>query len=369
MFVYLSLVLISPLVYAIFRKKEYAEKLALGVTCIAAFLLLALRSKSSGVDLDAYCYEYEVLKNYSFSDILKGFGFLKKESFSGMEWGYVLFSWLFSKSGLPFQALLIVQSAFCVFSLYHFTSAHSQKPALSIAIAIAFGIIDYYYCILRQAMAFAILLFTVDFIEKKNYLVSVLLVFIATLFHQTSLAFIVAIPLCFLPINWWTSLIFMGLSALIVPLFPELNKLIVKIMGEFFGSYSYLSAEFEFGELIVILLAIALFMTFFYAKKEEVSLKDRFIYWTFMLTIPLQFLSMYLSIFGRLVTLTFLPFSCVGITNAFLDKEKEPSKLDKLLMLAIFIACCGYYVYCVVFNIRELELIPYKLFFRSELNL
>ena len=361
--IYFSLLFISPIVFLIFRKKENSEKLALLITCIAVFLLLALRSKNTGVDLLPYYNMYEAVKEFSFLDVLKGFSFIHKNSVLGSEWGYTLFTWIFAKIGLGYQAFLAIQSAFCVFSLYHFISVHSQKPSLSIVLVIAFGLIDYYYCIVRQALAFAILLYCVDFIEKKNYPVCVLLVLAATLFHRTSLVFIVTIPLCFLPITWWTSLVFIGLSAIILPLFPVLNNLVVKVMKGVYDSSSYLSTGFEFGELIFILLAIGLFMTFFYVKKKEVSLKDRFIYWAFMMTIPLQFLSMYMPIFGRLVTLTFLPFSCVGITNAFLDKEKEPGKLEKGLMLAIFVACVAYYGWCIFLDIRGLHLIPYRLFF------
>ena len=363
--IYFSLLLISPIIFLLFRKKENVEKLALSVTCLAVFIMLALRSMNTGVDLTAYYNMYERLKEVSFLEVLKGFRLLKKSPLIGVEWGYTLFTWIFSKSGLGFQALLATQSAFCVYSLYHFISKHSQKPSLSIFLVIAFGLIDYYYCILRQAMAFAILLYTVDFVEKKNFPVCILLVLAATLFHQTSLAFIVAIPFCFLPINWWTSLIFIGLSALIVPLFPVLNKLVVKVMAGFYGTSSYLSQGFEFGELIFVLLAVGLFMTFFYTKKRtEISLKDRFIYWTFMLTIPLQFLAMYMPIFGRLLTLTFLPFSCVGITNSFLDNSKKPDTLEKVLILAIFAAGCAYYGWCIFGDVRGLHLIPYKLFFR-----
>ena len=363
MFVYLSLVLISPLVYVIFRKKEYAEKLALAVTCIVVFLMLALRSKNSGVDLLAYDSMYEIMKQYSFADVIKDFKFLSKNTLVNVEWGYCLFTWVFSKSGLPFQALLIVQSAFCVFSIYHFISKHSVKPSLSIVIMIGFGLIDYVYCILRQAISLAILLFCADFAEKKKLPVCVLLIFLATLFHESSIAFIAVIPLCFLPINWWTALIFMGLSLLLIPGFNLLNEPVFTKIMEALSKGGYLSEGFEFGELIIVLLAVALFTTFFFVKKEEISMADRLIYWAFMLTLPFQSLAMYMPIFGRLLTLTLLPFSSVAITNSFLSKDKEPTKVEIALEIAIFVAVVAYYGYCVIFNIRALDLVPYKLFF------
>ena len=82
-----------------------------------------------------------------------------------------------------------------------------------------------------------------------------------------------------------------------------------------------------------------------------------------MLTIPLEFLSMYMPIFARLLALTFLPFSSVGITNAFLEKGKEPDKKDKALIVCIFVISCVYYGWTIFLNKRLLDLIPYKTFF------
>ena len=366
MFVYLSLILIAPLVYVIFRKKEYAERLALGVTCLVVFLLLALRSKDSGVDLVAYYDMYEVMKQYSFMEVLKDFKFLSKNTLLTVEWGYALFTWVFSKSGLPFQALLIVQSAFCVFSIYHFISKHSVKPSLGIVIIIGFGLVDYVYCIVRQAISVAILLFCADFAEKKQLPICVLLTFVATLFHESAIAFLVVIPLSLLPINWWTSLIFIGLSLLLIPGFNLLNEPVFAKVMEALSKGGYLSEGFEFGELIVVLLAIALFCTFFFAKKKEVSRANQLCFWAFMLTLPFQSLAMYMPIFGRLLTLTLMPFASVAITNCFLEKDKELSKVEIALEIAIFVAVVAYYGYCLYSDKRELCLVPYKLFFVVE---
>ena len=363
MMIYLSLLLIPPVVLFLLRKKENQEKLTLIITCSFAFLLLALRSKLSGVDMTAYYRMYETLKDVSFINVLKDFRLLRRGEIVGVEWGYTLFTWIFARTRLPFQALLITQSAFCMYSLYRFINKYSNKPSLSIVIAFGFGIFDYYYCILRQAISFAILLYSVDFVEKKKYLFAALLVFAATLFHQSALIFIVAIPFCFVPINWKTSLIFLGLSFLILPFYPILDKILVEGFLRKFYHTGYRSYGFVFGELIIVLLAVALFMTFFYTKKKEISPTDRFIYWIVMLTVPLQFFSMYFTIIGRLLTLTFLPFSSVGITNAFIKKGEKEDKVTLILELAIFLAMCLYYIFCLYYDKRGLQLIPYEFFF------
>ena len=360
--IYFSLVLISPLVMFLFRKNENREKLALAVTCIVAFLLLALRSSNTGVDLGNYYYMFNEIKDYSFMDILRNFTFLKKSSPLGVEWGYMLLSWFFSHFNLGFQTFLAAESAFCIWSIYHFISKHSVKPSMSIIIIIAFGIVDYTYCILRQALSFAVLLFTTDFMEKRKYPIAVLLVLVSTFFHQSSIVLLPAVFLSLLPINWYTSLIFIVLSCLIIPLFPTLGGLVNRIMAGF-DKETYFADTFEFGELIFILIAMALFMTFFYVKKKDVPVRDRYVFWAFMLAIPIESLAMYIPIFTRLVTMTLLPFASVAIPNSFIRKDEGPDHLTLFFEIAITVAVCLYYAYCLYFEKRALCISPYRFFF------
>lgn len=362
MFLYLSLLLISPISLILFRKSEKKEKIALSATCVAVFLLLALRSKDSGCDLTAYASMYETLKDVSFVEVLKSFVFFGKSPLVGVEWGYTLFTWFFSKIGLGFQLLLVVQSAFCVFSIWHFIDKYSVKPSLSIVIIIAFGIVDYSYCILRQAMAFAIILFAVEFLEKKKYHFFILLFLVAILFHKSVVLFGVLLPLSFVPINWYTSIGWIVLSTLILPLFPFFNELFIEKFMLKFGR-SYISTGFEFGELIIVILAIALFVTFFYTRKETITNLDKLVFWSFMVCVPLEFLAMYMPILGRLLTLCFMPFASVAITNSFISEERGEDKLTCTFEVLIYLAVFAYYAYCLYFDSRLLEIVPYKLFF------
>lgn len=362
MFLYLSLLLISPISLILFRKNEKKERIALSATCVAVFLLLALRSKDSGCDLTAYASMYETLKDVSFVEVLKSFVFFGKSPLVGVEWGYTLFTWCFSKIGLGFQLLLVVQSAFCVFSIWYFIDKYSTKPSLSIVIIIAFGIVDYSYCILRQAMAFAIILFAVEFLEKKKYHLFLLLFLVAILFHKSVALFGIILPLSFVPINWYTSIGWIVLSSLILPLFPLFNRLFIEKFMMKFGR-SYVSVGFEFGELIVIILAIALFITFFYNRKKTTTSLDRLAFWSFMICVPLEFAAMYIPILARLLTLCFMPFSAVAITNSFITENEEKDKVTRILEVLIYLTVFAYYAYCLYFDSRLLEIVPYKLFF------
>lgn len=363
MFLYLSLLLIAPISLVVFRNNEKKEKIALLLTCIAVFLLLALRSKDSGCDLNAYAYIYERLKDVSFFEVVKGFVFFGKSTLVDVEWGYTLFTWVFSRIGLGFQLLLVVQSAFCVFSIWHFIGEYSAKPSLSIVIIIAFGVIDYSYCILRQAMAFSVILFAVECLSKKRYICFVVLLMIAVLFHKSTALFIIVLPLSFVPINWYTSMVWIALSALILPLFPLLNRLFIERFMMKFGR-SYLSQGFEFGELIIVILAIALFITFFYCKKkEDVTSFDKSVFWSFMICVPLEFTAMYMPIIGRLLTLCFMPFASVAITNSFIDERNEKDKLTCVLEILIYLVVFAYYAYCLYYDKRLLGIVPYRMFF------
>ena len=362
MVLYLFLLLIPSVVLVVLKKNENKERISLFVTCFVVFLLLALRSKDSGCDLNAYASMYEDLKGVGFGEVLKSFCLFGKSEILGVEWGYTLFTWVLYKVGFGFQALLAIQSAFCVFSICHFVDKYSTKPSLSIVIVIAFGVVDYFYCILRQSMAFAVILFSVEFWEKKKHVVSMLMFLISVSFHRSIALFCVVFPLSFLPINWYTSIAWIAISVLIITLFTLFNRLFIEGFMVRFGG-SYLSKGFEFGELVVVIIAIALFTTFFYSRKEEISRIDRLVFWAFMMCVPLEFVAMYIPVMGRLLTLCFMPFSSIAITNSFIRENEEMDKVSISLSVLIFLAVFAYYAFCLYFDKRLLGIVPYKLFF------
>ena len=85
-FIYLSLVLIIPVLYGVFLKNDHRDRIILITVCSLMFVMLALRKPFS--DVTVYRNFYESLKSVSFSDMMRYFHFIQVSSIIGVEWGY-----------------------------------------------------------------------------------------------------------------------------------------------------------------------------------------------------------------------------------------------------------------------------------------
>ena len=359
-FIYLSLVLIIPVLYGVFLKNDHRDRIILITVCSMMFVMLALRKPFS--DVTVYRNFYESLKSVSFSEMMRDFHFIKVSSITGVEWGYSFICWLFAGIGFHFQVFLVLESAFCVFCIYHFIDRNSVNFPMSIALIIGLGLFDYLFIIIRQTMAFGFLLLAFEQIKKRNIPLFTVLVAVAVMMHRTALLFVVVFPLSYLRVTRVSVAVFSCASLLIIPVYPLFEKLFIRKAFSIMFKDGYLSdSGFEFKMLILIIAAIIVFLMVFSKPKEEQDVRERSAFWAFMLSLPLQVTACYVPILARVSTLMYLPFAAVVIPN-FMETN-ENKRLVHIFEILVFVAVVAYYAFCLIYDRRELELIPYRLFF------
>ena len=364
MILYLSMVLVVPVLYIAFRNNEHRDRIVLITVCSYMFILLALRKPFS--DVITYAGEYEYLKSFTFGEIIKDFHFIKAGSLTGMEWGFEFLCWVFSKLlHLPFQCFLVCEAAFCVFCVYRLIGKNSVCLPLSIALVICFGFFDYCFIILRQTTALGFLMLSIEQVKKRSIPGFLAMVVAAFMMHRSSMVFLAVYPLSYIPVNRKTVVIYCALSLSLLFLYPVVSRTILKVVFEKMQRDGYLviATEFRFKEMLLGLFAIALFLVFFADPKKELDIRDRVSYWAFMVALPIEALGAYVQILSRVSTLTFLPFAAIAIPN--LLETNENRKLVRIFEVLIFCAGLAYYAYCLLYDKRELEIIPYGLFFRN----
>ncbi len=362
MVIYISFLLIPVILMFVMRKRENRDRITLIVSFCILFIVLSIRSRYTGVDLLAYESMYETLKGVSFKSLIQDFRFLRKGFIAGTEWGYELFTWIFSTLHLDFQWLLVAHAAICLGSAYYMIRKNSSNPVLSFALLVGFGFFDYTYCILRQALSLAVLIYAAEAMKNRKPLPFILFVYLASLFHTTALLFVLAYPLSYIPINRKTIAGFCILSALIVVVFPFVIRPLLERFVAFTGSgWSYLDYTFEFKEMPILIVLIAGFLAVFMNQNTSFDDREKTFFWTFMLTLPIEALSMYMPIFSRFSTMTLFPFASVAIPN--LLETNENKKLVYAFEILIYIAAVAYYAVCLHFDLRELCITPYATIF------
>ena len=293
---------------------------------------------------------------------MRDFHFIKVSSITGVEWGYSFMCWILTKIGVPFQVFLALESAFCVFCIYHFIDKNSVCFPLSIALIIGLGLFDYLFIIIRQTMAFGFLLLAFEQMKKRNIPLFAVLVAVAVMMHRTAMLFVVVFPLSYLRVTRISVAAFSGASLLIIPVYPLFEKLFIRKAFSIMFKDGYLGdSGFEFKKLILIIAAIIVFLMVFSKQKDDQDEGDRSLFWAFMLSLPIQVAACYVPILARVSTLMYLPFAAAVIPNYM--ETNENKRLVRIFEILVFAAVLAYYAYCLIYVRRELELIPYRLFF------
>lgn len=203
-------------------------------------LIIGLRY-DVGVDYLAYKEIYETRFTGSFD-----------ESCENIEFLYAVISYCCYKLGMPYYLLFIIM-AFIPFYFYYksFDRFRYLFPFATYCL-IALGILFWYFNIQRQATAFFILLYSVNFIVKKRFWLFLLYCLIATGFHISSIYFLPCFLLYFLPRRQLCSSFLLGFAYILTWLFSEhlqyfLFELITPFLSGRYATYLAVMNEWEMG--------------------------------------------------------------------------------------------------------------------------
>lgn len=192
-------------------------------------LLIGLRHPSMGIDLGylwkdtGYLSSFDVINTYSWSELFEMEGFLNYEK------GYVLLNKVIGTIYDDWQFLLFVCAVLSIAPIFFYIKRKSTLPLLSVFILMGLPVFLMSYSGLRQAIAIAITVWSVKYIEEKRVIPFILAVLFASTFHKTALVFLVAYPLYYVRMNdLWKLVTVLFLPVVFVfkePLFEVLSKL------------------------------------------------------------------------------------------------------------------------------------------------
>ena len=147
-----------------------------------------------GVDYLTYKEIYDIYQNY------------QSISYSRLEAGFILIMKLCTSMKLHYTVFFGIFAFFQVFFLF---KAFKNKSYLYPYLAYTFmiGCIWYDYCnIIRQALAFCIFVFAIQYILKKDFIRYVIIILLASTVHLSSIVFLLAYPLFVKKQEWIKSL-------------------------------------------------------------------------------------------------------------------------------------------------------------------
>lgn len=157
------------------------DKYFILVSFLLLFIISALRAETIGTDTSNYLRGFEIIKHSSFDTMI---------NFIRWEKGYVILNKIVSIFTSNGQGILIVSSFIVLFSMCTFIKRHSNNTFMSILLYIN---LYYYFAsfnMIRQSIAMGLIVLSYAFIKERNFRKFLLLVLLASTFHQIALVFI-----------------------------------------------------------------------------------------------------------------------------------------------------------------------------------
>lgn len=330
----------------IFKKNMNNSYLLLSM--IAIFLIMSLKSTSVGIDTDGYAKMYETFFRASWSNY----------DLYWTEWGYetleMIFTHIFHFDFYQFTAVIYV---FICFSYYRFWKKYSSDYTLSMIIYICFGSFVFDLSGIRNALAIAIFLFAVPYIEEKgikNIIKYLLIVLIAAQIHKS--AYVCLLLLLFVKCSF-PIIAYVFIPVIVLILRPVLLPVILIISNQ------EVSTGVQVGGNIIFYIFILLLPVFFALINTKGKIKKSQMYnelFSNILALKMFYFSILLviiageSTFNRIANYG-LFFITILLPNSLIKLDKKTRIISKLLLY--FFLLCYFWIFKI--SVNQLKMLPY----------
>lgn len=269
------------------------------VTFLILTLLAALRSYTVGPDGNVYANYFEMLKEMELSEI--PIYFTKEPVF------YIVTKYI-QKLGFGLQGWYAIIGGVYALAVCIIVYRYSEHSFISILSLFSLGYFIFSFTGLRQTVALSIILFSAVALEKKRYVMFVVLVFLATVFHNSAIIFLIMIFIRDKKISARQYLLLLASGFLMVRVFSgQIYALLNQLLedSERFRGYSNYTYGLSWAGVVIqgaILVFCIYFMDSETLKKNRLFLNVSFVGVFFQMCVVLVAemfrVSMYFSVFN-----------------------------------------------------------------------
>lgn len=288
----LIIILESFLIYNT-RGIKNRKKAFVNLVIIELIVFAGLRSTVIGSDTSVYVYAKNWAQRLSLNDL-----FDLNNNVFGFELGYSLLNNICGYFKLNDQLFFVLIAALIYIPIGKFIYKNCDNPLIAFMVFFAFNHFYYSLGIFREMIAFSLCLLSLEDIKNKRFLIFLFKVFIATLFHTSSVCWIFVyifynfvdfkrLYKYIIPIVLFLFISGSQIGALLVRFFPQYNVYLIGEKAVHGGSYSML--------LVMLIIYLASFRIKNYIHDSEIKLGMSGLY----LALFLQSIAYSFGILGR----------------------------------------------------------------------
>ena len=314
---------------------------------IALFLVVALRSKYNG-STDSLNY----YNNWSFVGTMSWGELQDFIDYSRMESGYLYTVWGLTRFLKEPQLVFVFTGILFSVSVCRFVYKNCEDVVLGFFMYVTLGLYIFMVQGLRQAIAMSICLFAIEFAKNRKLILFVLVVLLASFYHQSALAFLVVYLLYQLKMNFAGYAI--AASASLV--FILAGSLFVDYANELFER-DYHGAETSGGVIALAIYVIALFVAVLFGGEKK---NDRnfsfFFYFTWFGFIIFVMRYTEVLIIERISF--YFAFGQMSLLTSVLQNLKRKERVSvKIVLVVLSFVLFAY-------RLSSSDLIPYEFFWQ-----
>ena len=311
-------------------------------------LVSVLRSTEVGGDLKNYLPTFQNIANHSWNGLIQDFGF---------EPGYVLLNKICSVFSDDDFILLFACGIICVPLYINFLRHNSRIPYLSLLLFIGMGFYTSTLSMLRQAIAIAIVINGLPYIEKRQFGRFLCTVLLGASFHFTALIFLILYPISRIKIGWGYFAIVLSGAALFSLTIGR--SVLAFMINRLYSLYEGNEVRGEGYTMLFFLIAVTAFGLFVRSRIPLNERKQQDIFYHMMiLACGLQFLSLQFSLFARII-LYFSSALMVFVPNTIsMIKPAGP----KAVMHLVWIGFIFFYFTTAIIGPNSSGIVPYTFF-------
>lgn len=329
-------ILFFIVVCCIVREKPQSSNSILKLLCFITFCILGFRSYSIGSDTSSYIEEY-ISGDYLIRIVDQGFSY---------------FNYWLHEFGLSPRLYLMIVSLIIVLPVFAFISRYSQiNKSFTVLLYLSIGNFTFNLAGMRQSLAIAFILIGLVLFNRiertlPKYIIVILAIYLAYMFHYTAIVCMLLIPLL-----WFSDYRFPKDKKLIkilliaLPIIIMYSTKYVANVVNFFMISKYENYETDFGDAniisyIVIPYCIYLYTLFLYFRSNSSDWEKNFCFYCSIVHMCIAACTLYMPMLGRFEYYFSMPLICL-IANLTMEL---PLSTRRLFVFAISIVCMAFFL-------------------------
>lgn len=255
LFMLLLITLVDKVLGISKKKDQKGINMLFTLAFLTPILMLAFRGYGVGADTGTYIRNFEFISFQSWDNVFS----IDKDV------GYYVFVKILSMITDNPQMLIIVTSTFIGIFYTNFFKKTTKYWLLCALGYLSFGLFAFHMTGIRQSIAMAICLASIEMIREKKVIKFIIIVMLASTFHLSALFFLVSYPVGLLKINKRNFIFFIVGSILVLSLVEGISAFIGSNIGQY-SNYKNLESTGT-GQVFFLIISIISALTIIQRKK------------------------------------------------------------------------------------------------------